>query len=105
MPRSARNTPGGMIYHVFNRAAARLQLCENDTDYEIFDHTLIQAVDVRPIRLLGYCIMPTHWHMVLWPRKDDDMSAFLRWLTHTHTMRWHSQHGSSGTGHLYQGRF
>lgn len=33
------------------------------------------------------------------------MTQFLRWLTHTHTMRWHRHHRTVGTGHLYQGRF
>ena len=33
------------------------------------------------------------------------MTAFLRWLTHTHTQRWHAHYHTAGTGHLYQGRF
>jgi putative transposase len=27
------------------------------------------------------------------------------WLTLTHTQRWHAYRGSTGTGHVYQGRF
>src|SRR5262249_29849795 len=46
-----------------------------------------------------------HWHLVLWPRKDGALSEFLRWLTVTHTQRWHAQRHSAGTGPLYQGRF
>jgi putative transposase len=49
--------------------------------------------------------MPNHWHMVLWPQKDGELTAFLRWLTHTHSMRWHAHYHTSGTGHIYQGRF
>ena len=48
--------------------------------------------------------MPS-WHVVLWPRGDGDLSEFMRWLTVTHTQRWHARHGTAGTGHLYQGRF
>ena len=29
----------------------------------------------------------------------------MRWLAHTHAMRWHVAHGTVGRGHLYQGRF
>ena len=29
----------------------------------------------------------------------------MRWLTVTHTQRWHASHRTSGTGPLYQGRF
>ena len=53
----------------------------------------------------SYCIMPNHWHLVLWPRRDGELTEFVRWLTHTHTMRWHAHYHTSGTGHLYQGRF
>jgi putative transposase len=49
--------------------------------------------------------MRNHWHLVLWPRADGELTAFVRWLTHTHVMRWHAAHGTVGGGHLYQGRF
>ena len=44
-------------------------------------------------------------HLVLWPRGDDDLSEYMRWLTVTHAKRWHSHYHSSGSGALYQGRF
>jgi len=49
--------------------------------------------------------MPNHWHLVLWPRRDGELSEFMRWLTVTHTQRWHAHFRSSGTGPIYQGRF
>jgi putative transposase len=49
--------------------------------------------------------MPNHWHLVLWPRKDHDLSNFVGWLTLTFTQRWHAHRNSAGTGHLFQGRF
>jgi hypothetical protein len=57
------------------------------------------------MRLLAYCLMPNHFHLLVWPRADGDLSQFLRWLTVTHTQRWHAHHRTAGTGHLYQGRF
>jgi putative transposase len=50
-------------------------------------------------------IMPNHWHLLLWPRGDCDLTDFCRWLTHTHSMRWHAHYHTAGTGHIYQGRF
>src|SRR5205823_12105222 len=44
-------------------------------------------------------------HMVLWPERDGELTAFLRWLTHTHSMRWHAHYHTGGTGHIYQNRF
>ena len=49
--------------------------------------------------------MRNHWHFVLWPREEGEVTAFMRWLAHTHAMRWHVAHGTVGQGHLYQGRF
>jgi putative transposase len=58
-----------------------------------------------PMRVLGWCVLSNHWQFVLWPRGDGDLSEFLRWLTVTHTQRWHAAHRTAGTGPLYQGRF
>ena len=105
MPRRPRVAPGGLAYHVLNRAVARLPLFRKAADYEAFEHILEEAVARHTTRLLAYCVMPNHWHMVLWPREDGELTAFVRWLAHTHVMRWHAHHHTSGTGHLYQGRF
>jgi putative transposase len=94
-----------LVYHALNRAVARLPLFQKDADYDAFLQVMHEALERHPTRLLAFCIMPNHWHMLLWPRKDGELTAFLRWLTHTHTMRWHAHYHTAGTGHLYQGRF
>lgn len=105
MPRQARNTPGGYVYHVLNRANGRLRLFRKANDFLAFERTLAEAMKRLPTRLLGWCIMGNHWHFVVWPRKHTELSDFFRWLTHTHVQRWHAAHGTAGTGHVYQGRF
>ncbi|HLN29988.1 MAG TPA: transposase [Gemmataceae bacterium] len=105
MPRSARQTPGGYVYHALNRATARLKLFRKAADYEAFLRVLDEALEKHPLRVLGYCIMPTHWHFVLWPAAEGQLTAFLRWLTLTHSVRWHKHHHSTGSGHVYQNRF
>jgi putative transposase len=49
--------------------------------------------------------MPNHWHLVVWPRQDGELSCYLHWVTMTHTQRWHAHRHTTGTGPLYQGRF
>jgi putative transposase len=63
------------------------------------------AVERFGMRLLEFCLMPNHWHMVVWPRKDDELSRFVGWLALTQTQRHHANRQSAGTGHVYQGRF
>jgi putative transposase len=105
MPRQPRAAPAGYVYHALNRAVARLPLFDKDGDFDAFERVLVEALQEHPTRLLAYCLMPNHWHFVLWPAADGELTAFLRWLTHTHTQRWHAHHHTAGTGHLYQGRF
>jgi len=82
-----------------------MQIFNTLGDYHSFEKVLTEACERMSMRLLAYCIMPNHWHLVVWPRKDGDLSQFMGWLTMTHTQRWHAFHNSVGTGHLYQGRF
>ena len=105
MGRPLRAAEGGYVYHVLNRANARLTIFRNDADYEAFERVLVEAVKRTQTRLLSYCVMPNHWHLVLWPPDDGMLSRFVGWLTLTHTQRWHAHHQNTGSGHLYQGRF
>src|SRR5262245_59493013 len=105
MPRPLRFAQAGYVFHVLNRSVAGLPLFEKATDFDAFDRVLHEALQRVPIRLLAYCVMSNHWHLVLWPRTDSELSRFVGWLTLTHTQRWHAHRHTTGTGHLYQGRF
>ncbi len=96
---------GGLVYHVLNRSNARMQMFEHAGDYEALERVLAEAGKRVRMRLLAYCLMPNHWHLVLWPRADGDLSKHVGWLTLTHTQRWHANRHNQGSGHLYQGRF
>jgi putative transposase len=105
MARRLRVNAGGYVYHALNRANARMRIFSTDGDYAAFENVLAQACERTRMRLLSYCLMPNHWHLVLWPRNEGDLSLFMGWLTMTHTQRWHVHHRTVGSGHLYQGRF
>jgi putative transposase len=105
MSRRARVAPGGIVYHALNRAAARLPLFHKPQDYDAFERVMVEAMVARPTRLLAYCLMPNHWHLVLWPVEDGELSAFVGWLSHTHAMRYRTHYHDGGVGHLYQQRY
>ncbi|MFV1968683.1 MAG: transposase [Pirellulaceae bacterium] len=105
MGRAPRDARGGIVYHVLNRANARMTIFEDVGDYDAFENVLQEGVERVAMRFLAYCVLPNHWHLVVWPRKDKDLSRFTGWLTLTHTQRWHAHRHSAGTGHVYQGRF
>lgn len=105
MGRALRVDVGNEIYHVLNRANARMTIFEKDNDYQAFETILEEAKNRYPMQIFSYQIMPNHWHFCLSPKNDGDMTRFVRWLTLTHTQRWHTYHHSVGSGHLYQGRY
>ena len=66
---------------------------------------MAEGLDRYRVRLFSYQLMNNHWHLVLSPEIDGEMSRFMRWISATHTMRYHAHYHSSGAGHVYQGRF
>ncbi len=105
MPRSLRKSLGGYVYHALNRANGRLRIFKKNGDFEAFERILGEGQERTGMRICGYCIMGNHWHLLLWPREDGDLSDFMGWMTMTHSQRYHAAHGTAGMGHVYQGRF
>jgi len=105
MPRMNRVAVGGVVYHVLNRSNGRVKIFNNDKEYQHFEALLLEGVELTGIRLLAYCIMPNHWHLVLYPQSDTEMSEFMRWITTTHVRQRRIMTKSVGEGHLYQGTY
>ena len=105
MPRPLRTAPGGHVFHVLNRANGKRRIFDSDRDYLAFERVLAEVQQRVPMRLLAWCVMPNHWHLLLWPQADGDLSNYMRLVTLTHTQRRHAHRATAGTGHLYQGRF
>lgn len=105
MARSARVDVGNEVYHVLNRAVGRLTIFEKSDDYQLFVSLLHEAKEMTDMRILSFVLMPNHWHLQLYPRKDKELSLFMHWLTNAHTRRVHALTETIGTGPLYQGRY
>jgi putative transposase len=93
------------VYHVLNRANGKHRIFEQDRDYLAFERVLAEVQERVSMRILAWCVMPNHWHLLLWPRLDGDLSTYMRLVTLIHTQRRHAHRASAGAGHLYQGRF
>ncbi len=105
MGRVRRVDVGGMVYHALNRANFRSRLFKKEEHYRDFLILVEESLEFVPMRILAYCLMPNHWHMVLYPRADGDLSRFLQRITLTHTQRYHAKTRTVGYGHIYQGRY
>jgi REP-associated tyrosine transposase len=82
-----------------------MRLFESAKDYIAVQKLLFETREIIGMRLLAYCIMPNHWHFILWPRNSTEMSQFLQLFTGSHAQRWRAAHSSTGFGAVYQGRY
>jgi putative transposase len=57
----------------------------------------------QPIDVLGYCLMPNHFHLIVRPAADGALGQWMQWLLTTHVRRYHRHYGTDG--HVWQGRF
>jgi putative transposase len=105
MPRTLRVAPDNTVHHVLNRRNRKDTLFQSDADYRHFLNLMADGIDRVPMRVLAFCLMPTHWHIVLWPQHGVELSAYIGWLSNAHVRQHHQRHGTTGLGHVYQGRF
>lgn len=105
MPRRLTRGGAGVVFHVMNRATRGELLFRDFGEYLAFLRLLSSALEAVPIRLLAFCLMPNHWHLVVWPRSDEELTAFVYLLSKTHAQRLHRWRGTERTGAVYQGRF
>ncbi|TWU47979.1 transposase [Rubripirellula reticaptiva] len=105
MPRPPRADEAGGLYHALNRGNLRADIFKKDEDFAAFERILQEALQIHQIELFSYQLMPNHYHLVLRPLVDGEMSRFMGWVGGTHTMRYHAHYKTSGLGHVYQQRY
>lgn len=105
MPRTRRVSPDGAIHHVLNRGNRRGTVFHKAQDYRVFFNLLSEAQSHVPMRILAVCLMPNHFHLVLWPVLGVDLSAYMQWLMNAHIRRYHKHYQTNGQGHIWQGRY
>jgi len=92
-----------MCVHIVNRGNHRDEVFRKRGDYEAFLTLMDEACRRLPMRILAYCLMPNHFHLVLWPFGDADLGRWMQWLMTAHVRRYHRHYGTDG--HVWQGRF
>ena len=94
-------TPGN-LYHVYNQGNNHQLLFRDRRDYLTF-LSLYRRLIHPYVNTIAWTLMPNHFHLVLWPRGDGDLSRWMQWLLTAHVRRYHRHYG--GSGHVWQGRF
>jgi putative transposase len=105
MPRRGLRESAGVLFHVLNRGVRRMTVFDDAPAYRSFMRALQEGQHRTSIRLLAYCVMPNHFHLVVWPARDGQLVEFMGWFQMVHSKRWHRYRQTEGAGALYQGRY
>jgi len=105
MARIPRNKLAPGWYHCINRGVGRQTLFFDEDDYRWMYEKLASTASQYELELRVFCLMPNHWHIVLYCSSPLQMSAFFKKVLHEHTRRHHAKYLKIGHGPIYQGRF
>ena len=102
MARKLRIEYPGAVYHLMNRGDRREAVFKDDQDCEGFLQTLAQTCEKSLWQVHAYCLMRTHFHLVL-ETPQPTLVAGMKWLLGTYTSRCNRRHRQFG--HLFSGRY
>jgi putative transposase len=105
MPRNRRISPDGIVQHIVNRGDHRETLFHKPGDFRAFLAVMTETALRVPMRILAYCIMRNHFHLLLWPELGEALPEFMQLLMNTHIRRYLRHYPPISPGHLYQGRY
>lgn len=103
MPRIARALIDHCFYHLINRGNGRQQIFHKDVDYQAFIDLLLPARGEYGVKVLAWCLMPNHFHLLVQPSEAAQLNRWMQRLMTTHVRRYHKHYGTSG--HVWQGRY
>jgi putative transposase len=101
--RKKREYVDGAMYHVTSRTNDRIRVFKCNIGKKTMLLTLRDAKDRFGFKLLNFCIMPTHIHLLILPREKANLSKIMQWIKTQSAKRWNAIHGS--TDHLWGDRF
>ena len=103
MPRLARVVATGLPHHVTQRGNYRQNVFSSDTDRLTYLGLLCEYSRPAGLRLIGYCLMTNHVHLIVVPEREDSLA---RGVGQSHCRYAHAVHARlHATGHLWQNRF
>ncbi len=103
MPRFARVVVPESPHHVTQRGNARRDVFFTPTDYQVYLGLLKQHSEHYALRVLGYCLMTNHVHLVVVPGDEVGLARTLREV-HGRYARYRNAVERT-SGHVWQNRY
>lgn len=102
VPRAPRLQVAGATYHVTARGNADAFVFLNDVDRQIFLTNLTAVVLSRGWSCRAYCLMTTHYHLLI-TTKEADLARGMQRMNGRYAQWFNARHSRSG--HVFQGRY
>jgi len=112
----------GGYYHVYNRGVEKRKIFQDERDYKTFLHFLrlyLEPRDPKPktpaelkllrrslakeVKLLAYCLMPNHYHLLLRQETLSGMTKLIRAVSTNYAMYFNTRYDRVGP--LFQGKY
>ena len=103
MARQARVVIPGLAHHITQWGNNRGDVFFVDGDRVAYLGLLREQCEKHGVRVLGYCLMPNHIHLVATPAREDSLNLAIGRTHFLYAQYINRLHGRSG--HLWQGRF
>lgn len=100
-----RIVPDNSIHHITNRGNDRKVIFPQPVDYGSFLVLLREAREMFAVKLLAYCLMPNHFHLVVWAANLEALSAYMHYIQREHACDLRACYRSKGHGHIFQRRY
>jgi putative transposase len=92
-----------LAHHVTQRGNARRNVFFTPQDRQVYLGLLQEYSEHHRLRILGYCLMTNHVHLVVVPEYERSLAKTMREL-HGRYSRYRNAI-KRGSGHLWQGRY
>jgi putative transposase len=103
MARLARLVAAGLPHHITQRGTDRQRVFFTDTDRNVYLDLLATSAERARMRLLAYCLMPNHVHLIAVPEEATSLATALRRAHGRYANYLNARRNRSG--HLWQNRF
>ncbi len=106
------------FYHVYNRGINKELVFRDEADYRVFLNMLKRYLSIEPeihpkngpyptyfgkVELLAFCLMPNHFHLLLYQTEEDAICNLLKSLCTSYGMYFNTKY--ERVGPVFQGRF
>lgn len=106
------------FYHIYNRGVEKRTIFLDDQDYTVFIGLIKKYLTgenhnknnrhkfpslQNRVQVLAYCLMPNHFHLLLYQEADDGITQLLRRLSTGYVMYFNNKYNRVGP--LFQGTY